>query len=73
MPVWIKPNAGLPQFIAGAAEYDITPQEFSFFVPGLVAAGATFLGGCCGAGPSFINAVREKLRSLRSPESLTRH
>ena len=60
-PIWIKPNAGLPQVVAGCAEYQITPEEFSFFVPDLIAAGANFVGGCCGAGPAFISAMRDQI------------
>ena len=60
-PIWLKPNAGLPQVVAGCAEYQITPEEFSFFIPDLIAAGANFLGGCCGAGPAFISAIRAQI------------
>jgi methionine synthase I (cobalamin-dependent) len=61
-PVWIKPNAGLPQVIGGQTVYTQTPQQFADFVPELVAAGARFLGGCCGSSPEFIAAVAAKLR-----------
>ncbi len=61
-PVWIKPNAGLPQVIDGKTVYTQTPAEFADFVPELVSAGARFLGGCCGSSPEFIAAVAAKLR-----------
>jgi methionine synthase I (cobalamin-dependent) len=57
LPVWIKPNAGLPQLREGRAAYTTTPEEFAAFVPALIEAGATFAGGCCGVSPAFIRAV----------------
>jgi 5-methyltetrahydrofolate--homocysteine methyltransferase len=62
LPVWIKPNAGLPELKEGRAHYRTSPQEFAAFVPELVRAGARFVGGCCGTSPKFIHAVNEALR-----------
>ncbi|MBI1792151.1 MAG: homocysteine S-methyltransferase family protein [Acidobacteria bacterium] len=56
-PIWIKPNAGLPRLIEGRAVYTTTPEEFAGYVPALIEAGASFIGGCCGTGPAFIAAV----------------
>jgi methionine synthase I (cobalamin-dependent) len=64
-PVWIKPNAGLPQLQGGRTVYAQTPEEFAAFVPQLIEAGAGFLGGCCGTTPEFIRAVREKVPGRR--------
>jgi 5-methyltetrahydrofolate--homocysteine methyltransferase len=61
-PVWIKANAGLPEMVDGTAVYRQTPEEFAAYVPQLVDAGATFLGGCCGTTPEFIRAVAARLR-----------
>jgi methionine synthase I (cobalamin-dependent) len=58
-PIWIKPNAGLPELIEGRTVYRTTPEEFARQVPALVEAGATFLGGCCGTGPEFIRQIVE--------------
>jgi methionine synthase I (cobalamin-dependent) len=60
-PVWIKANAGLPQMKDGKASYATTAPEFAGYVPALLAAGAGFLGGCCGTSPEFIQAVRSAL------------
>jgi 5-methyltetrahydrofolate--homocysteine methyltransferase len=62
-PIWIKANAGLPQMIDGKTVYRQTPEEFASYVPNLIQAGASFIGGCCGTTPEFIQAVREKLAS----------
>ncbi len=60
-PVWIKPNAGLPVLENGGVVYHTTPEEFAGHVPELVAAGAGFIGGCCGTTPEFIRAVCARL------------
>jgi methionine synthase I (cobalamin-dependent) len=57
LPVWIKPNAGLPELADGRTVYRMSPAAFASRVPDLVEAGATFVGGCCGTGPQFIRAV----------------
>lgn len=61
-PIWIKANAGLPENVEGKTVYRQTPAEFAAFVPQLVEAGASFLGGCCGTSPDFIRAVAEVLK-----------
>lgn len=56
-PVWIKANAGLPVMADGHITYPTTPEEFVSHVPKLIAAGASFLGGCCGTTPDFIKTL----------------
>jgi len=60
-PIWIKANAGLPEMVAGETVYKQTPEGFADHVPELVEAGASFVGGCCGTSPKFIQAVQRKL------------
>jgi methionine synthase I (cobalamin-dependent) len=62
-PIWIKANAGLPLVVDGQARYTTTPDEFASYIPGLIEAGASFVGGCCGTAPEFIAAVKRSLRS----------
>jgi 5-methyltetrahydrofolate--homocysteine methyltransferase len=63
LPLWMKPNAGLPEVVDGAVQYRVTAREFSSFVPSLRDAGATFIGGCCGTDPQFIRAAAAALDS----------
>jgi methionine synthase I (cobalamin-dependent) len=63
-PLWIKPNAGLPELVEGRIVYRTTPEEFAGHAPALVEAGATFIGGCCGTNPSYIRALGEALRCV---------
>jgi methionine synthase I (cobalamin-dependent) len=65
LPVWIKPNAGLPQVAAdGTTTVPMGPAEFAGFAARLVAAGANFLGGCCGSTPRHISALRNAIDEL---------
>lgn len=60
-PIWIKANAGLPEMEDGQVVYRTTPEEFADHVPELLGAGASFVGGCCGTHPGFIEAVKRRL------------
>jgi 5-methyltetrahydrofolate--homocysteine methyltransferase len=60
-PIWIKANAGLPEVVGGKVVYQATPQDFAGHLPALLAAGASFVGGCCGTRPDFIAALRQAL------------
>ena len=57
LPIWIKPNAGLPELIGGVPTYKTSPEQFAASAQELREAGATFLGGCCGSTPEFIRAL----------------
>lgn len=60
-PIWIKANAGLPEMVDGVASYQVTPEQFASHIPALLSAGASFLGGCCGTSPKFVEALARKL------------
>jgi 5-methyltetrahydrofolate--homocysteine methyltransferase len=59
LPVWIKPNAGLPEIVGGVAKYKMTPGKFAEAAKELAIAGATFVGGCCGTSPEFIRMLAQ--------------
>ena len=62
VPVIAKPNAGMPVIDdAGNAVYSMGPEEFASHMEALRTAGAVLLGGCCGTGPAYIQAVQERL------------
>jgi len=63
LPVWIKPNAGLPEIVEGEVVYNTTPEEFASYIPDLVQAGASFIGGCCGTNDMFISEIIRVLGS----------
>jgi len=57
LPLWIKPNAGLPVIESGAIRYATSAEFFASHFAALRDAGASFLGGCCGSTPEFIRAL----------------
>ena len=65
LPIWMKPNAGLPKLAGGAIKYQTSPRQFASHVPALVGAGASFIGGCCGSDPEFIREIDALLRAQR--------
>lgn len=65
LPLWMKPNAGQPQIVDEAIVYQADPVDFAAQARALAEAGASFLGGCCGTGPSFVTALREELLQAR--------
>lgn len=64
LPIWIKPNAGLPQMHGAQAVYSTSPGTFAGYLPALVGAGASFIGGCCGTTPEFIAALHQASLSM---------
>lgn len=57
LPIWIKANAGLPEIQDGAVHYTTSAAFFAGHYSALTAAGASFIGGCCGTTPDFIRAL----------------
>ncbi len=61
IPVIAKPNAGLPYLDEhGDTCYDMDAEEFAEEMKGLVDAGASILGGCCGTTPEYIERIRKR-------------
>ena len=58
LPIWVKPNAGLPVVTNGTTSFPMGAEEFGGFVPKLIKAGAGFIGGCCGTTPEHIRIIR---------------
>jgi 5-methyltetrahydrofolate--homocysteine methyltransferase len=58
LPIWFKPNAGLPEVNAqGEAHYATTPEQMGALVPDWLAAGAQIVGGCCGTSPEHLRQI----------------
>ena len=57
LPVWIKPNAGLPTVEDAKIHYATSAEFFASHFAALREAGASFVGGCCGSTPEFIRAL----------------
>ncbi len=63
LPVWVKPNAGLPEMTEGRTVYKQTAKEFARHAVALRDAGASFIGGCCGTTPEFIHELRNVFKT----------
>lgn len=63
-PILVHANAGLPVNVNGVDTFPETPDEMAAQVPGLVAAGANIVGGCCGTTPAHISAMKAALPGL---------
>ncbi|MGP8244606.1 MAG: homocysteine S-methyltransferase family protein [Bryobacteraceae bacterium] len=61
LPIWIKPNAGLPRLESkpegAAVSYGTSAEFFASHYQAIREAGASFLGGCCGSTPEFVRAL----------------
>lgn len=59
IPILVHANAGLPQHVNGADIFPETPEEMARQVEGLIRAGASIIGGCCGTTPAHIRAMKD--------------
>ncbi len=68
-PVFIMPNAGIPENVGGHAHYKLTPDDFAstlgHFVKDL---GVGIVGGCCGTTPEHIRRLVNAVGSLQPKE-----
>ena len=48
------PNAGAPALVDGRYVYLCTPEYMASYARRFIAAGVTFVGGCCGTTPAHI-------------------
>ncbi len=61
LPLWIKANAGIPQLVEDQAIYPNALESFMTHAPAVIAAGASFIGGCCGTNPEIIQRLHQEL------------
>ena len=60
LPIWMKPNAGLPHMGKDhRAVYDVTPAQMGEHAALWVAAGAQVIGGCCGTSPDHLREIAD--------------
>jgi 5-methyltetrahydrofolate--homocysteine methyltransferase len=60
-PLWIKPNAGVPQVTAEGVVYPEDPDSFAAQVAEIARRGARIVGGCCGSTPEHLAALATAL------------
>lgn len=68
-PVFVMPNAGIPENVGGKACYHLSPDELvhwlSHFVKDL---GVSIVGGCCGTTKEHIKELVDNLSGLKPSE-----
>lgn len=65
VPLWIKPNAGLPRMDGDIARYDTEPATMAEYAARYVNAGARIVGGCCGNSPEHVAAIARAVKGLQ--------
>jgi len=61
LPLWVKPNAGVPRVVGDAVVYEAGPEELAQHVRGYADRGARIVGGCCGSTPEHVAAIARAL------------
>ena len=61
LPLWVKPNAGIPRIVGDTVVYDADPELLAEHVRGYVDRGARIVGGCCGSTPEHVAAIARAL------------
>ena len=61
LPLWIKPNAGVPRIVGDTVVYDADPEMLAAHVRAYADQGARIVGGCCGSTPEHIAAIARAL------------
>jgi len=70
LPIWFKPNAGLPELDSeGKAVYSISPETMAAAVQSWLREGVRVLGGCCGTSPQHLAAVAKAARQTAQDTS----
>lgn len=65
-PVFVMPNAGMPENRDGQTVYTLEPADFVKPLTSMIESdGAAIVGGCCGTGPAYIRALSERIASLK--------
>jgi methionine synthase / methylenetetrahydrofolate reductase (NADH) len=66
------PNAGAPSLVEGRYVYLCTPEYMASYARRFLAAGVSFVGGCCGTTPAHIKNLVRSVRMVRpSREAVT--
>jgi methionine synthase I (cobalamin-dependent) len=62
VPLWVKPNAGVPKIVGDTVVYEADPEMLARHVTGYVERGARIVGGCCGSTPEHVAAIAAAIR-----------
>jgi len=62
LPLWVKPNAGVPRVVGEEVVYDAGPDDMARHLASYVARGVKAVGGCCGTMPEHVAAIAAAVR-----------
>ncbi len=65
IPIFAKPNAGLPKLVNGKSYFEMQAAEFCTFAGPFADAGVNLLGGCCGTSPEYIALTAKQLKNVK--------
>ena len=60
LPLWVKPNAGLPEPLSG--RYPAEPDDMASFAAWAAELGVAVVGGCCGTTGAHLHEIKSALR-----------
>ena len=66
-PVIVQANAGVPSVAGGQTVYPVDAGAYAAAVAGIVEAGASIIGGCCGTDPDYIRELAHLIEGRKPP------
>jgi 5-methyltetrahydrofolate--homocysteine methyltransferase len=64
LPLWVKPNAGVPRVVRDEVVYDVTPEDQARHLASYAERGVKVVGGCCGTTPEHLAAIAAAVRGV---------
>lgn len=71
-PVLVLPNAGYPAVEQQRTVFNTSPEYFAVKTAEIAAAGASFVGGCCGTTPEHIRRLSQLLEAQNQPAAFSK-
>jgi len=62
LPLWVKPNAGVPRVVCEEVVYDAGPEDMARRLASYAERGVKVVGGCCGTTPEHVAAIAAAVR-----------
>ncbi len=65
LPLAAQPNAGMPRAVGDRKMYMAAPEYMALYARRVIAAGARFVGGCCGTTPEHVRRMRDEVARVQ--------
>ncbi|MGG5461983.1 homocysteine S-methyltransferase family protein [Clostridium sp. B9] len=65
LEVIVQANAGMPSLESGELIYKVDERAFGECAEKFVELGVSYIGGCCGTTPEYINEISSRLKGIR--------